>query len=392
MGRGLVAVPVALIAVITAVDIHMPVDVHLGPLLVVAPALTVSFAGPRLTSLIGALAVSAEVFIAVFHGGLGTANHIAQIISLIVLSTVATLICLVREERGRELNQVRSVAETAQQVLLRPPPRRVGPLRVAWLYLAAGHETQIGGDLFGVARTAQASSRVVIGDVRGKGLDAIGEAAVVLGAFREGAHRCDTLPELVTALEESVSRSIEEAAEAAETQHDHGEHFITSLVLDLPDQAAEASMINCGHPPPLLLHGHDVQVLHSCSPAPPLGVCEPHETDYRTEHFSFETNDALLLYTDGVIEARSPEGDFYPLAERVASFPRSTPEALLHRIHDDLLQHAGKHLSDDAALLVIERAPARLHLRSPRIPPHPQKERQQANGGARGSRPPPRVN
>ncbi|MGW6745055.1 PP2C family protein-serine/threonine phosphatase [Streptomyces sp. NPDC055025] len=361
-------VPIALIVVITAVDVHMPVDVHLGALLVVAPALAVSFAGPRLTSLIGALAVSAEVLIATLHGGLTSTNHIAQIISLTVLSTMVTLICLIREQRGRELSRVRSVAETAQRVLLRPPPRRVGPLRVAWLYLSAEHEARIGGDLFGIARSARAGSRVVIGDVRGKGLAAIGEASLVLGAFREGAHRCDTLPELVTALEESVSRSMDEVAD---TEHDHGEHFITVLTLDLPDHASRAEMVNCGHPPPLLLHGHHVQVLHSHSPAPPLGVCEPYETVYGTDSFTFESNDTLLLYTDGVIEARSPEGVFYPLAERVASFPKSSPEALLRRVHEDLLSHTGKHLADDAALMVIERTPSRLRLHTSPIPAHP---------------------
>ncbi|MDX3853694.1 PP2C family protein-serine/threonine phosphatase [Streptomyces sp. AK02-01A] len=376
LGRGLVAIPITLIVVITIVDIHMPVDIHLGPLLVVAPALTVSFAGPRLTSLIGALAVSAEILIAGLHGGLNTTNHIAQIIALTILSTVVTLVCLVREQRGQELSRVRSVAETAQRVLLRPPPRRVGPLCVAWLYLAAEDEAQIGGDLFGVARIAH-GSRAIIGDVRGKGLDAIGEASVVLGAFREGAHRCATLPALVTALEESVSRSIEEVAEI---EHDHGEHFITALTLDIPDHDSRAEMVNCGHPPPLLLHGHDVQVLHSHSPAPPLGVCEPFETTHRTDAFTFEAGDALLLYTDGVVEARSPAGVFYPLAERLASFPMCGPEALLRHIHEDLLAHTGKHLADDAALLVIERAPSRLHLHGPHIPVHHQKENQRVNG------------
>ncbi|MET8534312.1 serine/threonine-protein phosphatase, partial [Streptomyces sp. NPDC005065] len=63
-GRGLVAIPLALIIVITVVDIHSPADVHLGPFLVIAPALTASLAGPWLTAGIGVLAVAAQVFIA----------------------------------------------------------------------------------------------------------------------------------------------------------------------------------------------------------------------------------------------------------------------------------------------------------------------------------------
>ncbi len=366
-GRGLVAIPLVLIVVITVVDLHSGMDVHLGPLLVIAPALTASFAGPRLTALIGVLAVAAQVFIAVFHGGLATTNHVAQIIALTVLSAVGVFVCLLRERRGRELSRARSVAETAQLALLRPPPHRIGPLRVAWLYLAAEDETQIGGDLFAVARAAHDSTRVIIGDVRGKGLASIGEASVVLGAFREGAHRYATLPELVTALEESVCRDLEEVAD---TEHDPGEHFITALVLDIPDHGPQAEMVSCGHPPPLLIdgHGRKVTTLSPRSPTPPLGMCGLPAPHHPTDPFAFEPGDLLLLYTDGVIEARSPSGDFYPLTERLASFPASSPETLLRHIHRDLVAHIGGPPADDAALLVIERAPA--HHR-PRITAHP---------------------
>jgi serine phosphatase RsbU (regulator of sigma subunit) len=72
----------------------------------------------------------------------------------------------------------------------------------------------------------------------------------------------------------------------------------------------------------------------------------------------------LLLYTDGVIEARSPAGAFYPLAERVAAFPASSPNALLRHIHRDLLAHTAGRLTDDAAFLIIERTPSR-HLHRP---------------------------
>ncbi|MFE9989405.1 PP2C family protein-serine/threonine phosphatase [Streptomyces sp. NPDC005381] len=359
--RGLVAIPLALIVVIAVVDIRSPTDVHLGPLLVIAPTLTASFAGPLLTALVGLLAVVAQVVIAVFHGGLTTTNHMAQIIALIVLSALVVFVCHVRERRARELVRARSVAETAQRVLLRPPPRRIGPLRTAWLYLAAEDDTQIGGDLFAVTRAAGASTRVIIGDVRGKGLAAIGEASVVLGAFREGAHRYATLPELTAALEVSVCRDLDEVAD---TEHDPGEHFTTALVLDIPDTDAEVGMINCGHPPPLLLRDREVTVLHAQHPVPPLGMCELPAASHHTDPFTFEAGDLLLLYTDGVIEARSPSGAFYPLAERLASFPASGPDTLLRRIHDDLVRHIGDEPADDAALLVIERTTAH-HLRLP---------------------------
>ncbi|MEV6530745.1 MULTISPECIES: PP2C family protein-serine/threonine phosphatase [Streptomyces] len=366
-GRGLVAIPVALIVVITVVDIHSPADIHLGPLLVIAPALTASLAGPRLTALVGVLAVTAQVFIAVLHGGLTTANHVAQIIALSVLSALVVFVCHLRERRALELSRSRSVAETAQRVLLRPPPRRIGPLRVAWLYLAAEDEARIGGDLFAVARSAHASTRLVIGDVRGKGMSSIGEASVALGAFREGAQRYATLPELTAALEASVCRDLDEVAD---TEHDPGEHFITALVLDIPDHGTQVDMINCGHPPPLLLHDDKIEVLYAQHPVPPLGLCEMPAARHRTDPFAFEVGDILLLYTDGVIEARSPAGAFYPLAERAATFRGAGPDALLRHIHDDLLTHVGDRPSDDAALLIVERV-ASEHPHRPHLTTHP---------------------
>ncbi|MGW7530240.1 PP2C family protein-serine/threonine phosphatase [Streptomyces sp. NPDC054783] len=359
--RGLLVIALALIVAITVTDIGIGTSVHLGPLLVIAPTLTASFAGPRLTALVGALAEVALLIISIFHGGLTTTNHVAQLIALAVLSALVVFICYVRERRARELNRVRSVAETAQRILLRPPPRRIGPLRVAWLYLAAEDETQIGGDLLAVVRADHACTRVLIGDVRGHGLATIGEAAVVMGAFREGAHRYASLPELVTAVEDSVCRNLDEVADTA---HDPGEHFITAIMLDIHDQGPEAEMLNCGHPPPLLVHGDQVTVLNSRRPAPPLGLCALCVRDDRTDSFTLETGDTLLLYTDGVIEARSPTGAFYPLAERVAALSGSSPDALLHHIHRDLLAYTGEQLDDDAALLVIDRTPSHHRHRS----------------------------
>jgi serine phosphatase RsbU (regulator of sigma subunit) len=302
--------------------------------------------------MVGGVSVAAQILIATLRGGLTTTNHLAQIVALMLLSTLVVFYCIVRERRLRELNRVRSVSEAAQDVLLRPPPRRIGPLRVAWLYLAAGDETRIGGDLFAVARTDEPATRVIIGDVRGKGLAAIGEASVVLGAFREGAHRYATLPELAAVLEESVCRNLEEVAD---TDHDIGEHFVTALILAIPNHGQEIEMINCGHPPPLLLHDHRITVLQARRPGAPLGMCGLPAAGMRTDTFPFEAGDMLLLYTDGVIEARSPDGAFYPLTERIAALSASSPDTLLERIRRDLLTHVGGRLDDDVALLAIER-------------------------------------
>jgi serine phosphatase RsbU (regulator of sigma subunit) len=86
-------------------------------------------------------------------------------------------------------------------------------------------------------------------------------------------------------------------------------------------------------------------------------MCDLPKTELTIDPFTFEDDDTLLLYTDGIIEARSPDGSFYPLAERVAQWTGSGPEALLRHIRADLLAHVGGQLNDDAAAVAIQRSP-----------------------------------
>lgn len=358
--HALLLFPVALIVVITVVDIHSPENVHLGPALVIAPALTPSIAGPRLTALVGALAVGAQVLIADLHGGLTTTNHIVQIVTLAVLSALTVIYCVFRDRHREQLAQVRSVAEAAQHVLLWPLPEQIGPLRVACLYLAAEDEAQIGGDLYAATRTDNAV-RILIGDVRGKGLSAIGEAALLLGAFREAAHRHDSLPQLASSVEESVNRYLDDFEPIEEL----GERFATALLVEIPDGDPVTRMTSCGHPPPMLLSPGNAVTVPSLHPAPPMGIRVTTPADYTLDVFSFEPGDTLLLYTDGVIEARDSEGRFYPLAERAARWAQAGPEAILHHIRHDLLEHTGGHLDDDAALIALHRTPTGHHPHRP---------------------------
>ena len=349
--RVLLLVPVVLIVVIATVDLRSPTDIHLGPLLVIAPALVPSFAGALATAGIGVLAVVAQVVIAVFHGGLSTGNHIAQIIALAVLTVLIVVFTVVRERRARQLAQVRSVAEVAQRALLRPLPDRIGPLRIATTYLAAEHEAQIGGDLYTATRTAHAT-RLMIGDVRGKGLAAVGEAALLLSAFRLVAARSVDLTELARVLDRHVQRYLLDFAASGD---EIGEHFITALLLEFPDEEPVAHLADCGHPSPLLLRDGEVAVLGGDDAAPPLGLQALAHGPVSVATVPFGVDDTLLLHTDGVTEARDARGTFYPLAERAAYWADAAPDALVNHLRRDLLAYAGSRRDDDAALVAIRR-------------------------------------
>ncbi|MGX1565381.1 PP2C family protein-serine/threonine phosphatase [Streptomyces sp. NPDC055506] len=353
--QALLAVPLALIVIVTVGDILAPPEVHLGPFLAAAPAITATFAGPRVTACVGALAVLAQAVVAIVRTSLTDLNHSLQLSALVLISVFVTLFALRRERHEQELTQLRSVAEAAQQVVLRPLPRRIGPLRIASAYLAAEAEAQIGGDLFAAARTSQ-GTRFIVGDVRGKGMEAIGDAALLLGAFRAAAHRQAGLPALVAHLEGTVSSDLDdpEAAEFGTTALSEG--FITAAVLDIPDDSPVVHLINCGHPPPLLLHQGRITALEVARPLPPLGLTEFADSSFTAQTFPFEPGDTLLLYTDGVSEARDKAGTFYPLAERMRAAPCGEPQRLLHHLREDLLAHTPmRHLGDDAAMVAIER-------------------------------------
>ncbi|TGB14704.1 PP2C family protein-serine/threonine phosphatase [Streptomyces sp. MZ04] len=354
----MVAIPIALIVAVSVVDVLAPPDIHLGPLLVAAPAITASFGGPWMTGLVAALAVVAQAVIGVIRDRdeLFSANHQAQIMALILVGSSLVVFCVLRERRAREMTQVRYVAETAQRVVLRPLPREIGPLRVASLYLAAEAEAQIGGDLYAAVRTGS-GTRLIVGDVRGKGMTAVDEAALLLGAFRAAAHRQASLRELVTFLDGSVCAG--DVPEPGETD-ESDETFITATVLEIPDHGSGVGMIDCGHPPPVVLRDGRAMTMDAERPAPPLGLGELVRGGYHVDTFTFEEGDLLLLYTDGVSEARDASGTFYPLTERIAGWTETDPEAFLRRLRRDLLHHVGGRLGDDAAMVAIERPhPAR---------------------------------
>ncbi|MET7934344.1 PP2C family protein-serine/threonine phosphatase [Streptomyces sp. NPDC005322] len=351
--RLLLALPLGIILAVVLVDIQTPETIHLGPFLVAAPAVTASFAGPALTGAIGALAVVAQTVIGHLHGGLMTANHQAQIAALLVISALLTLFRYVADRHERRLLRVRSVAVVAQEVLLRPLPTRLGPLRIASVYLSAEEEAQIGGDLYAAVRTEE-GTRFVVGDVRGKGLAAVGDASLLIGAFRGSAYRPLSLPAMAAHLGNAMRWSW---AHAAERAGDAQESFVTALLLDVPDDSPTVGMVDCGHPPPLLLRDGKVGMVEVGEPAPPLGLVEASEEVFKVETFAFEDRDLLVLYTDGVVEARDALGTFYPLVERISAWEGGSPESLARYLRDDLLQYVGGTLNDDAAIVVIARCP-----------------------------------
>jgi phosphoserine phosphatase RsbU/P len=181
--------------------------------------------------------------------------------------------------------------------------------------------------------------RLLVGDVRGKGLDAVRLAGVVLGSFRDAAQEHPDLVQVAAALDRSVTRTI------------GPEDFVTAVVIQVVTDGS-AMVLNCGHPAPLLVRAGRATELDPPEPAPPLGL-GPRPEPLR---LSLALGDRILLYTDGVSEARA-RGAFFPLQAAAAlALVSADLEAGLDTLWVELQRHVAGQLHDDVALLLIERS------------------------------------
>jgi len=136
------------------------------------------------------LAVLLGVAAALLNNHEDVAPRLVRLAGLVVGSAFAVWAARRSIERDQRLDQIALVAEAAQVAILHPVPRRVGDYAVAVRYVSAAREAVVGGDFYEVVETA-GGVRVLVGDVRGKGLPAVRLAATALGAFRETVYDRD---------------------------------------------------------------------------------------------------------------------------------------------------------------------------------------------------------
>ncbi|WP_073818691.1 PP2C family protein-serine/threonine phosphatase [Kitasatospora sp. CB01950] len=341
--------PFLLIALAAAADTETPAGQRYDRFVVAAPALAAASWGPVGTLLIGALAMLTEVVLALIREGQVGASAGSVIAATLTVTFAAAYTAAQRVRREHDLALVRSVAQTAQQVVLRPLPDRINGVDLALYYRAAAEQAQIGGDLYEAVRTPF-GVRIILGDVQGKGLPAVEMAAALLGSFREAAYDCKDLPALASRLETGLQRYAERAS-----SRDASERFATAVLLEIPDDRPEAHLLNCGHPSPVLIQPDGVRLLEPDTPLPPLNLSALVASDYRATTVPFGPGDRVLLYTDGVSETRDRDGEFYPLAERLARWTAEPSVKLLDSLRRDLRRYSGGPADDDVAALLAAR-------------------------------------
>ena len=242
-----------------------------------------------------------------------------------------------REQSGR-LAMVTRVADVAQRAILAPPPARLGSLRLAARYVSAAAEARVGGDLYEVVERPDAV-RLLIGDVRGKGLAAVRTATIVLGEFRAAAVDLGDLGHVAEHIDRRIRPYLGE------------EDFVTALIAEI-NADGQYSIACCGHPSALIATGGRIDEI-DLEHALPLGL----GTTPTVRQGQLSPGDRILLYTDGVIESRSPDGQFIDLARITEPMTHGDLSAGLDAVLAALRREIGSEPADDIALLAAEYRP-----------------------------------
>jgi serine phosphatase RsbU (regulator of sigma subunit) len=303
----------------------------LGPL---AASMVLDWPDTALTALAAAAAVT---LLSHRTGDLGTGQGELRVLGSAVSGLLVVVNSAVRVRRERKLRSMTEVAAVAQGTILRPVPPQVAGLSFASRYQSASADSLVGGDLFDVLDCG-AHARVLIGDVRGKGLAAVQLAAAVLSAFRVQGAAERSLPDL--------AEQLEKAAVPGMT----GEDFVTVLLCDVWP-GGRLDVVSCGHPAPLVLAPGARPVGAHVHESPPvgLGVAPALSTAQLPPGWQ------LLLHTDGLTEARDRKGRFFSddqIADAVQA-AGGAPEAALDRLVERVRRHVGGALGDDLAVVLV---------------------------------------
>jgi Stage II sporulation protein E (SpoIIE) len=225
------------------------------------------------------------------------------------------------------------------------PPLTFGTERVVIsCVLAPAYD--VGGDSFDYAVDAS-TARLAVFDAMGHGLNAGLLATVAIAAYRRARRTGLDLARTVTAVDAAVADTFT------------GEQFVTGLFAELDLATGHLAWHSAGHPAPLLLRGTRVIGALDTEPALPLGLGMALGTTVRIEEQSLEPGDRLLLYSDGVVEARDADGEFFgadrlaDLVGRETAAGQPAPETMRRLMHA-ILDHQAGSLQDDATTMLVE--------------------------------------
>ncbi|MGZ0205730.1 PP2C family protein-serine/threonine phosphatase [Streptomyces sp. RM1] len=252
---------------------------------------------------------------------------------------LATVVSALRVRQERHALRMEDVAAATVRAVLRPLPERWAGLEQAGAYFPADVEAQVGGDFYDI-QPGPYGTRVLVGDVQGKGTGAVEAAAALLGSFREAGYY---EKDLGTVAERLEIRMLRLRIHTTAIGRRDGDRFATAVLVAFLAGPRGVRELPCGE-------GLPIGLSDLAGGLPPV------------HQVPLAEDETLLLYTDGVTEARDRHGEFYDLlgevTEAVAADPCCTvPERLVRRVHDGVRRHSGGVLADDTTIFAVRRLP-----------------------------------
>ena len=246
-------------------------------------------------------------------------------------------------ERARLVSVLREAVTSLQAAVLPADFPAVPGLDTDALYRSASEVAQVGGDFYDLFALGDGRVAAVIGDVCGKGVAAARHTARLRYELRKLVEDGRPPGRALTAFNRRVQEEFV------------SDEFATLLLLVLDPATGAVSWSSAGHPPPLR-SGTTPRTL-AFAGSLPVGLFG--DATYQTARFTLPPGRCIVLYTDGVVEARNPDGQELGTEGLAAAVPAvaASAAAVAEVVLKQVLSHTGGRLDDDAAVLVLRREP-----------------------------------
>lgn len=248
------------------------------------------------------------------------------------------------DRQNRQLLQQLDVARQFQRAMIPSESLRVPNLELAFVYRPA---MEVGGDMLDIVPLADGKSLVFVGDAMGHGVEAAMEMAAAKTALLTAVHGTADPSELLRRVNGELLEML------------FADRYVTAVCGRLDSVNGRADIALAGHVSPIHISAATGAMSRPGDPDNPLGLRS--EASFPSVTCSFAPGDTLILFTDGLVEARNAARQLYGeerLLDVVHRHAGEPPVALLHAIEDDLREHGqGTADGDDLTVLIVQSAP-----------------------------------
>lgn len=241
-------------------------------------------------------------------------------------------------ENARLYEQEHRIARTLQEHLVKPAPKVHG-LDIGIVYGSAYEAELVGGDFYDIFDVGNNLVAVLVGDVSGKGIQAAGLTETIRSSVRTLAYMDPSPAFVFNRLNQSLMRQLKPG------------DFATAIFLVIDTETHEMRIAGAGHPSPVLCGGGKRAVVRAV-PGALLGVFP---STYQEVYLRLNESQAVVLYTDGLIEARR-DGKFFGqqrLLKTAAASKCDEPQALADELLAAATSFSDGRLGDDIAIVAL---------------------------------------